>query len=226
MATTSTVRRPERSYSGPSGPTQPYGMYSQGTVPEDDTNAILGLLAPPIVGYPGRDQNFERSLGPDGEDVDDLIGPDGYTEQLPAYSRYANGVPPKYSSGIGSVRRSAPPIAHTDSQETLHSPLIRDQADPINPFNDNSTRVDSTSNNVGDEIPSKNEGGNLRDRIKGKSNRKVCGGLLPCWLLVVLILVVFLAVFLGGVIGGLVAHKRGEEKGRNEAVASLTAAAR
>ncbi len=227
-ATTSTIRRPERSYSGPSGPTQPYGMYSQNTVPEDDLDIVPVLLAPPIVaGFPGRGQDFERRLGRDGEDVDDLIGPDGYTEQLPPYSRYANGVPPKYSSGIGSLRRSAPepPVHLVDSRETLHSSQTRDQVGLVNPFSDSSTRLDSVPNIAEPGAPPMDEAGNFKERIRERSRKKVCCGLLPWWLLGVIIFVVFLAVFLGGVIGGVVAHERGEEKGRKEAVQTFTAAA-
>lgn len=200
-------------------------MYSQNTVPEDDLDTVAGLAPPIVAGFPGRGQDYQRRLGPDGEDVDDLIGPDGYTEQLPAYSRYANAVPPKYSSGIGSMRRSVPEpqIPLEDSQETLHIPQIRDQAGLVNPFNDSSTRLDSTSDFAEHAVPPKDEGGNFKERIKAKSRTKVCCGLLPWWLLGVIIFVIFLAVLLGGVIGGVVAHDRGGEKGRKEAIQNITA---
>lgn len=226
MATTSTVRRPERSYSGPSGPTQPYGMYSQHTVPEDYLNTVAGLAPPNVAGFPGRGQDYQRRLGPDGEDADDLIGPDGYTEQLPPYSRYANGVPPKYSSGIASLRRSAPQppiLLPQDSQETLPSPQARDGVGMVNPFNDSTAQLSSTSNIAELASTPKDEGGHFKERVKEKSRTKVCCGLVPCWLFGVIILVVCLAVFLGGIIGGVVAHKRGEEKGRKEAAQGITA---
>ena len=109
VATTSTIRPPERAYSGPGGPTQPYGMYSQNTVPEDDQE-VAGM-APAMPGFPGNAQSQAqavRRLGPDGEDADDLIGPDGYTEQLPPYSRYANGIPPKVDPGAASFVNHPP----------------------------------------------------------------------------------------------------------------------
>lgn len=219
MATTSTIRQPERSYSGPSGPTQPYGMYPQNTVPEDEPITVAG--------FPGMQQGYQRRLGPDGEDVDDLVGPDGYAEQLPPYSRFANGIPPKYTSGIGSVRRSgvpptyisevgsirrsAVPATPEDSQETLNSPRqnlngSRDNASSTNPFSDSSTQLNSTTAVA---VFSKDEGGSFKERVREKSRRKVrvCCGVIPCWLLFVIAVVVILAVMLGGAIGGTIAHK-------------------
>ncbi|KAK4697193.1 hypothetical protein P7C71_g860, partial [Lecanoromycetidae sp. Uapishka_2] len=200
-------------------------MYSQNTVPEDDLNPSAGLAPPIVAGFPGRGQNYERRLGPEGEDVDDLIGPDGYTEQLPPYSRYANNVPPKYTSGIESLRRSAPEqaVPPQDSQETLHSSQTRDETGLVNPFADSSTQLDSTSNSPESPVPPKDEGGHFKERVRQRSKRKVCCGLVPCWLLAIIIIVICLAVLLGGVIGGVIAHERGEEKGRNEAAQSLTA---
>ena len=222
--TTSTIRRPERSYSGPNGPTQPYGMYAQNTVPEDDAELIGGLAPQHASRLPASHQNYQRRLGPDGEDADDLIGPDGYTEQLPPYSRYANGVPPKYTSGLGNIdSRSTPPApeeALRDSQETLNNSPSRD-ADLINPFSDSSTQLSSTASPA---IPPKHEDASLKERIQRRSKKKVCCGI-SCWLCLAMVVVVFLAVLLGGVVGGVVAHKRGEEKGINEAPAAQTVTA-
>lgn len=79
-ATASTIQVPERSYEGPNGPTHPYGMYPQNTVVESDTSSAQS--APVLVGFPGLNNSYRRRLGPDGEEVADIIGPDGHTEQL------------------------------------------------------------------------------------------------------------------------------------------------
>ena len=223
MATTSTLRQPERSYSGPSGPTQPYGMYPQNTVPEDEQVSAAGFL--------GMDQDYRRRLGPDGEDVDDLIGPDGYAEQLPPYTRFPNGIPPKYASGVGSFRRSgvppnymsesgsirriAVPATPEDSQETLNSLRdnlngLGDNANFNNPFGDSSTHLSSSTAVA---VLPKDEGGSFKERVREKSKRKVrfCCGVIPCWLLFVISVVVIFAVILGGGIGGVIAHKHIEE---------------
>ena len=232
------MRQPERSYSGPSGPTQPYGMYPQNTVLEDEQI--------PIAGFPGMDQDYQRRLGPDGEDVDDLIGPDGYAEQLPPYTRFANGIPPKYTSGLGSVRRSGVlpnymsevgsirrsvvPLTPEDSQETLNNPRQNlnsptDNSSSINPFGDSSTRLNSTTATA---VLPKDESGSFKERVKEKSRRRVrvCCGVIPCWLLFVISVVVILAVILGGGIGGMIAHKHIEQAtGYNQPEAAHTVTA-
>lgn len=237
-ATTSTIRQQERSYSGPSGPTQPYGMYPQNTVPEDEQI--------PVAGFPGMDRDYQRRLGPDGEDVDDLIGPDGYAEQLPPYTRFANGIPPKYTSGLGSVRRSgilpnymsesgsirrsAVLPTPEDSQETLNSQRhnmnsSRDNSSSVNPFSDSSTQLNSTTAIA---VLPKDESGSFKERVKEKSRKRVrvCCGVIPCWLLFVISVVVILAVILGGGIGGTIAHKHIEKAtGYNQPEAAHTVTA-
>ncbi|KAL6718982.1 hypothetical protein ACLMJK_003217 [Lecanora helva] len=220
-ATTSTIRRPERSYSGPSRPTQPYGMYAQNTVPEHDGALAAGLAPPAVAGLPGQHRDFQRRLGPEGEDVDDLIGPDGYTEQLPPYSRYANGVPPKYTSGLGAIdQRSASILSIAEPQGTRQDTHPRN-AELIDPFNDSSTQISPSSSGT---IPPKHEDTSFKERVRRKGKRKVCCGI-PCWYCIVMIIVVFFAVLLGGLIGGVVAHKHGEQKSVNGAIAAPTVTA-
>lgn len=224
VATSSTIRQPERSYSGPSGPTQPYGMYSQNTVPEDDQDPFTDGLAPPIAaGFPGSRQNYRRRLGPDGEDADDLIGPDGYTEQLPPYTRYANGIPPKYDSQAASVR-SASTLRREDSQpedseDTLRRSQTRHAPAAVNPFGDSSTQLSSST--AVDVLP-KEDGGSFKERVREKGKRRVCCGVLPCWI-VVIVVALFIAVLLGGIIGGVVAHHDGVKKGYENALQTVTA---
>ena len=214
VATTSTMRRPERVYSGPGGPTQPYGMYAQNTVPEDED--ATGGLAPPIApGFPGLRQNYRRQQGPDGDDADDLIGPDGYTEQLPPYTRFPNGIPPKYDSASSDL----PALPQQPLQEAF-SPQRQEvvflpQEDYVttaephspatsNPFTDVHSAPASSTTAV--DSLQRDEKGSLKERIRRKGTRKVCCGLLPCWLLVFVVVVLCLAILLGGVIGGIVAH--------------------
>jgi hypothetical protein len=73
----------ERSYHGPRGPAHPYGLYPQGTTPTSGTQG--GSIS---VGFPGTQDGYQRRVGPEGEEVGDLIGPLGHTEELPPYSRY------------------------------------------------------------------------------------------------------------------------------------------
>ena len=226
VATTSTIRPPERAYSGPGGPTQPYGMYAQNTVPEDDQE-VAGI-APAVPGFPGVAQSQSqpqpqaiRRLGPDGEDADDLIGPDGYTEQLPPYSRYANGIPPKFDSGTASFINQPAHFQPQGPQDMAQAGESRYQTGPseyyrpelrevipgspvaVNPFDDSSAVMSSSI--AVNSLPA-TEKGTFKDRVKRKGNKRVCCGLLPCWALMFMIVVLCAAILLGGVIGGIVAH--------------------
>lgn len=122
-ATTSTVRPRERSYAGPTGPSQPYGMYPQNTVPGDEIGSLQGLDSPVPAGFPGQYQGYRRRLGTDAEDADDLIGPDGYTEPLPPYTRYPDDIPPKGGAPGPASILSAEHRQLETSEETLMNPF-------------------------------------------------------------------------------------------------------
>ena len=87
LATTSTAPISERSYNGPRGPTHAYGLYPQNVGTTDDVPGNRTPQGGINVGFPGTPDNYQRRLGPDGEEVADMIGPDGHTEQLPPYTR-------------------------------------------------------------------------------------------------------------------------------------------
>ena len=280
-ATTSTVQRPERSYSGPRGPTQPYAMFPQNTVSEDDQesfgapNNAAGPAYP--TGARPAPQPQHRRIGPDGEDLDDLIGPDGYAEQLPPYTRYPNDIPPKRdpdassftnASASAPVSNSNPALENPDSNlarisnpnfdfnftsniqqdppaSTIHPPEIlihphntydegRDDrirptwspnaVEPAittprsNPFSDTSTQESATV--IGSNLGS--EKGSLKQRAQRLPKKRICWGVLPCWLLAVLI-VICLAILVGGIIGGVLAHNQGVKAGVHKALQTAPA---
>ena len=82
VATTSTAQVSEMSYTGASGSAIAHSDRGDQSVPV--------MPSAPPVGFPGRNDNYQRRLGPDGEEIADLIGPDGHTEQLPPYTQYAD----------------------------------------------------------------------------------------------------------------------------------------
>ena len=204
VATSSTARRPERLYSGPGGPSQPYGLYSQNTLPEDNPTTEVDIT------LQGPSDEYRRRQGPDGDDADDLIGPDGYTEQLPPYTRYPNGIPPKGEYPADSSTDTPP---YMQQRASLLGPNrrrepVEQEAAPIsqspiltNPFDD-SQQLTPPSTDAGSD----KEASSFKERVKKKSTRKVCWGLMPCWLVIALVITLCLAVLLGGVIGGAVAH--------------------
>lgn len=87
IATTSTMPsvRPESEYNGPTGPSHPYSMYPQ--MPLEEATPEPAVPAIP-VGFATAADPYQRRLGPEGEELADIIGPDGHTEELPPYTRY------------------------------------------------------------------------------------------------------------------------------------------
>lgn len=114
-------------------PAHPYAMYSQSGL-DDETSSVRDMHAitptvPAIqtampVGFPGLNNGYHRVLGPDGEEQD-IIGPDGHTEQLPPYSRYPDAGPTKASMAAeASASRivPAPLNSATDLEDPFHTP--------------------------------------------------------------------------------------------------------
>ena len=205
VATQSTLRVPERAYNGPSGPTHPYGMYHQDTAGEGEVSPIEPNEPIIPVGFPGLGQQYRRRLGPDGEDADDIVGPDGHTEQLPPYTRY-----PDHVSRKGQISRpTSRPASIMEEQQALAP-------------NDNSAsanEADTERNGPQENVPLSpipehaNESGSIREKGKwsARSKRKLCHGKLPVWAICTLVfIVVLLAALLGGVIGRFVGHRSGK----------------
>ncbi|KAI1499501.1 hypothetical protein F5X99DRAFT_389676 [Biscogniauxia marginata] len=216
LATTSTAPISERSYNGPRGPTHPYGMYPQNTVPEVDATVMGGgpVQSDINVGFPGATDNYQRRIGPDGEDAADLIGPDGHTEQLPPYTRYpeetyqrkALGIDPPQpvpaqpmlaipgAGGIGLATRD-PEFSSTEDLGGAVSPESRRS---VRSFNSETSHheINTAALAVTDEKkPLKNWQEAARRRV---------WGIVPCWALVLAIIVLLMmGVVLGAVIGTL-----------------------
>ncbi|KAF2280296.1 uncharacterized protein EI97DRAFT_391313 [Westerdykella ornata] len=101
--TTSSAQRPIHQLPSLSGPTHPYGMYPQNVVEEDALPPVQSTIP---LGFPGLNTGYHRRIGPDGEEQD-IIGPDGHTEQLPPYTRYPEEGPTKAAL---AAEASATPI--------------------------------------------------------------------------------------------------------------------
>ena len=225
-ATRSTVRTPLQNYSGPSGPSHPYGMYSQNTVSEEDLPMItLPVQSTSLTNFvPAR--SYQRRLGPDGEDADDLIGPDGHTEQLPPYTRYPTDLPHKEPNSIperepiafgrdlpGSQATSNDNSAEYTEDRSLMSHPPGSDASPdhggtshnfVGPGMErgNTTQVNSAP--VGNNS-SIDESGNFKEVVASKTKNKICG-FFPSWLWVVAIITLIIIV-IGGAVGGALRHR-------------------
>ncbi|KAI0887983.1 uncharacterized protein GGS22DRAFT_185365 [Annulohypoxylon maeteangense] len=120
LATTSTAPISEQSYNGPHGPAHPYGMYPQNTIPESDGVPNRTAQAEINIGFPGTTDNYQRRIGPEGEDVADLIGPDGHTEQLPPYTRYPEEAYTRKAMGVETPQPA--PVQAMPSIQPIQQP--------------------------------------------------------------------------------------------------------
>lgn len=197
IATTSTTSVRERSYAGPSRPTHPYGMYPQNTVPEPESvdDEPVAPIVP--VGFPGLNNNYQRRLGPEGEEIADIIGPDGHTEQLPPYTKYPDEasarkprpiiqLPASGAGGIGLATRN-PEFA---SREDLNTPDSGLSSRSLT-LADSGSQMNSVAPVISEKPPLK--------PWQKFAKRKVCG-IVPTWaiILVALVLIIF------GIVLGLV----------------------
>ena len=173
-------------------PTHPYALYSQNGL--DEGAAAASPLQQSIpLGFPGRGDGFHRQIGPDGEEQD-IVGPDGHTEQLPPYSRYPEDGVPKIT---------VPPT------NPFQDPPTQD-ASPVSPQQQTSSQVlvsDAARNEAG-EISEKSWN---EKTWKEKRRTKICGGRLPCWIVTFMaVTAVLIAGLVAGLVGGMV--KEAESK--------------
>ena len=206
-ATTSTIRVPERTYDGPNGPTHPYGMYPQNTVPESDASSTSTQPPPVLVGFPGLNNNYQRRLGPDGEEVADIIGPDGHTEQLPPYTKYPDEAfarkarsatpppipaPPPGAGGMGLATRNP----EFSSQEDLNAPPSHLSTRSIMSDSTDHSNQTSPTSPTSAHFPSESEKPQLK-KWQRIARKRICG-IVPVWSLglVGLTLLLFIVILL------------------------------
>lgn len=176
----------------PSGPTHPYGLYRQNGLEEGDGPSNSGVQAIP-VGFPGSSNGFHRQIGPDGEEQD-IIGPDGHTEQLPPYSRYPEEGSAKVAVPNGSAAQS----------------LASGPQSPQQPSASASTAA------ILD--PSRGESGHADERAwnekswRERRRVKMCGGRIPCWMVGVMVgCAIIIAGLVAGLVGGLISANKKDQ---------------
>ncbi|EKG19871.1 hypothetical protein MPH_02798 [Macrophomina phaseolina MS6] len=234
VATTSTVQTPQRSLSNSRGPAHPYGMYPQNVFDDPDEIRPAPAQNQIPVGFPGLGQGYHRQIGPDGEEQD-IIGPDGHTEQLPPYSRFPEEGPTKASlmavpeefglvtaeeTAASAQTRSlaASPTGHVAgpamSQEALPSsnssmmmqPIANGQATPQS--QEPLQPQDRSLSNGSSSPDSENPNDKTWSEKTWKEKRKtrILWGKVPLWVLITaIIIIIILAVVLGVVIGTFMA---------------------
>ncbi|KFX90518.1 hypothetical protein O988_08167 [Pseudogymnoascus sp. VKM F-3808] len=202
----------EQSYSGPNGPTHPYGMYPQNTVPESEADETAPAANIP-VGFPGLAGNqYQRRLGPDGEEAADIIGPDGHTEQLPPYTKYPDEVfarklmpsaAPGAASGAGGIGLA------TRNPEFSSENLAISPIEPTSPRSTLSVRSGEPVRRGDAAAAAEAESEKPAEKKwKTMAKQKVCG-FLPVWALALIVLcIIVIALLVGNVLGVLVTKRR------------------
>lgn len=192
-STISSIRPPERQYTGPSQPTHPYGMYPQAAAPEPDANPLAASADIASVGFPGLGRQYARRLGPDGEEADDIIGPDGHTEQLPPYTRYPHALPSK--------ERYAPGNSEESSQSSPR--ILESNASASESLLAGTTQA-GDSEPSGQREPSA-ERPSTKEMWTERGKKRTCFGTMPRWTVVlILVAIVVGAATIGGLIGRFV----------------------
>lgn len=230
MTTSSTLPPSESSYSGPRGPSHPYGLY-----PQSDGIQSSGIQASSIpLGFHGLPDQYQRRMGPDGEEVGDMIGPDGHTEQLPPYTRYpdetyvqkarvADGFPGTAQGGATVVPLNVtvpPPTLPTipgagglglatrnpefESTDDLGSPRSRHSSRSFT-SDDSQRRI-----KLDDEVSEKRK---PPKKWQIWMRRKLWG-IVPYWVMcLIAVVLVLMGVILGSVIGTFMAKQKKHKTG-------------
>lgn len=226
-ATTSTAPLSESSYSGPRGPSHPYALYPQSDGVGVEVDAAQ--TAPIPLGFHGLPDQYRRRTGPEGDDVADIIGPDGHTEQLPPYTRYPDEA---YARKVAAVDgplttapgggTSVPPIQTTSAAAVstipgaggiglaTRDPEFESTDDLDTPRSRQSTRSFASDDS---DLRINTEEGVSEKRPPPKKwqiwmRRKLCG-VVPYWALCLTIAVlVIMAAVLGAVIGVFLGRQR------------------
>ncbi|KAF1999595.1 hypothetical protein P154DRAFT_215597 [Amniculicola lignicola CBS 123094] len=219
------------------GPTHPYNLYPQNVV-EDPEETPLPPQSHIPVGFPGLNTGYHRQIGPDGEEQD-IVGPDGHTEQLPPYSRYPEEGPTKAalaaeasSTPVEPTPPSplSPPSPHSPPSPRPRSPSIDDEISPLAPLLSlaapSEAHRHSRYQEVQDPIPpSSRSSSNLENSILEKEsfisnrkrkwhNRRLCGKIPYVVVAILIILVLIFAIVLGAAIGTFVAkNNKNNDKG-------------
>ncbi|KAK3349328.1 hypothetical protein B0T25DRAFT_569974 [Lasiosphaeria hispida] len=243
MTTSSTEPISESSYTGPRVPAHPYGLY-----PQDTVVGPTSIPAPAIpIGFNGLPDRYQRRIGPEGEDIADIIGPDGHTEQLPPYTRYPDETYARKlrevddsSEGVigGVVVAPAAPVLQTAGLGAIpgagglglatRNPEFESMDDLGTPQSRHSSR--SFTSDSDHEINTAAAGMSEKGKPPAKGwqewMRRRVWGIVPVWSICLTIVVLLLmGVILGSVVGAFMSKQKRppRREGHQEPSTSQTA---
>lgn len=211
-STVSTVRPSERNFTGAVPPQHPYALYSQTTVPEEAVGETQDSSIP--IGFPTQQRSHQSPANQTPNEVGDIVGPDGHTEQLPPYSRYPDGLPPKEDVSPPPVEELSNTVSPVEAQTNVPP---ESEVSSRTLLAENAGRNSQEPNSTPDD-PS----GGFKEKLAQKSKRKVCCGL-PVWVFLLLAAVLIIGAAIGGVIGGLLGSQQGAKKS-NKPTVTVTSA--
>ena len=214
-------------YNGPTAPSQPYGLYPQGTRASSiASETTIRPLERPFVPQGGPEHPYgmyQQNTVPEEADDSQIHIPLGFPGAgTPSSSNsgssgndqgdivgsdgHVEQLPPysRYADNViakGDMARIDPPTASisNDSDASNTSP-----ATPPVPSSSSNIELTAVGTSPAEEIARK-EG--LTE--KKKKRRAIFG--IPFWTFVIIVAVVIIAALLGGVIGGVVGNKKGAE---------------
>jgi hypothetical protein len=220
-------------YDGPSNPSHPYQLYPQNvrdsrpmslapspSTPSVQDQRIVEQQSRPGVGFGAADQ-YRRRLGPDGEEVAGIIGPDGHTEELPPYSRYPEE---HYARKVRDATDAPVPPTGRATSSTTFSPgnipgaggiglATRNPEfegdDPESPRSRHSSRTfasNASHHEINVAAATVSEKGKPLKKWQIVARRRMCG-VVPYWALCLLIIVlVVMIICVGAVVGTVMAR--------------------
>ena len=204
-------RTSERSSTGIHARLALHGDDAQASIPQMEMSTVHGPAPSIPVGFPGLGQNYRRRLGPEGEEADDILGPDGHTEQLPPYTRYPDNTTLKTGLSGSPRRTSTSRNRHEASEETLILAQTNELAADHTVTSNSNTPLSTAPNDTPDiETPRRP---NLKARFKKTATRRIWG--LPIWFSIVVLILLIIAGMLGATIGGYLAHRRATQHTRS-----------
>ena len=227
--TTSTTQRQQEPPEALQHPAHPYGMYPQATM--EDTPPMPPVQSAIPVGFPGIPAGFHRRIGPDGEEQD-IIGPDGHTEQLPPYSRYPEEGPTKaaLAAEANSTPVETPATPLNASNDALIPPVSPispvSPLAPVSPAHLPPSRPETQNRDMPPVAAAPvvaptlqateqfySEKQEMAKSEKNWRSKKLWGKVPMGVALVLLILVLIFAIILGAAIGTFVAKNKDKPRG-------------
>lgn len=208
VATTSTIRPVDQPMVESNGPQHPYSMYPQNVVVEEGLeDSVIPL------GFPGHNHEaYQRPPNRAADDVGDLIGPDGYTEQLPPYSRYPEGASPKLEATVAvAPNATAPPDQPGNNEQDPNNsdPSSRTLVTGALPAERDGGGGGGDNSGSNDEPPPTGVMA-FEEKLKKRGQKRVCCGL-PIWTLVLISVIMIVGGSIGGAIGGILGAKKAAE---------------